>query len=85
MAPSLCDTATRIKDGLERGGKGGGGGGGGGLISRDVSNRLGERGPGSPRGCGDGGVGWKERMVWAEWRVLRSALVSVLIAAIAHE
>jgi hypothetical protein len=60
-------------------------GGGGGLISRDVSNRLGERGPGSPRGCGDGGVGWKERMVWAEWRVLRSALVSVLIAAIAHE
>jgi hypothetical protein len=80
MAPSLCDTATRIKDGLERGGRGGGG-----LISRDVSNRLGERGPGSPRGCGDGGVGWKERMVWAEWRVLRSALVSVLIAAIAHE
>jgi hypothetical protein len=64
---------------------GGGEGGGGGLISRDVSNRLGERGPGSPRGCGDGGVGWKERMVWAEWRVLRSALVSVLIAAIAHE
>ena len=46
-------------------------------MSRDVSNRLGERGPGSPRGCGDGGVGWKERMVWAEWRVLRSALVSV--------
>ena len=78
MVPSLCDTATRSKDGLERGG-------GGGLISRDVSNRLGERGPGSPRGCGDGGVGWKERMVWAEWRVLRSALVSVLIAAIAHE
>jgi hypothetical protein len=69
MVPSLCDTATRIKDGLERGG----------LMARDVSNRLGERGPGSPGGCGDGGVGWKERMVWAGF-----ALRSGFCAAIAH-
>ena len=78
MVPSLCDTATRIKDGLERGGGGGGGG-------ADVEGCIEPfRGAWARQSRGlRGRWGWLERKNGLG-RVAGFALRSGFCAAIAH-